>query len=387
MGWIKLILLTLIKKEIKEFFRNKSDVIVMLIFPVILIFVMGKSLDDLMSVEKNIFNNKTIYYRINAPINNEKNLQIFYDFMINFEKKTNVKFIENKNYREVINDVNNNKAICFMDIYDNKINYFRNEKKESTESKIFRNLYEQYMRKYSFLQTMSKSNLNQMTNLSNYQMKILLKDENINEEEINSYTYYTFAELILIILYISTLTSISMYKERFLHTMTRLKVSNTNRFNILVSKIALGIIIGLMQTLVVYIVSTKLLNVNWGDNLTYIMLVLISFIIFSSVLGIFISMIFHNQKTAYTVNNILIIIMGLLGGSYVPICLVKSSKITSFLCNIVPNYWANIALLGLHYNMETKYYIISILISLSLSLIMLIVGNFISKQRVGGNFD
>ena len=382
-----MILLTLIKKELKAFFRSKSDVIIMLIFPVILIFVMGKSLNNLMSVEKNIFNNKTIYYRINAPINNEKELQLFYDFMINFEKKTNVKFIENKNYKNATNDVNNNKAICFMDIYDNKINYFRNEKKESTESKIFRNLYEQYMRKYSFLQTMSKSNSKQMTSLSNYQIKILLKDENINEEEISSYTYYTFAELILIILYISTLTSISMYKERFLHTMTRLKVSGTNKFNILASKIALGIIIGLMQTFVVYIVSTKLLHVNWGDNLTYIMLVLISFIIFSSVLGIFISMVFDDQKTAYTVNNILIIIMGFLGGSYVPICLVKSVRITSFLCNIMPNYWANTAILGLHYDMETKYYIISILISLSLSVIMLIVGNFISKQKVGGSFD
>ncbi len=382
-----MILLTLIKKELKAFFRSKSDVIIMLIFPVILIFVMGKSLNNLMSVEKNIFNNKTIYYRINAPINNEKNLQLFYDFMINFEKKTNVKFIENKNYKNATNDVNNNKAICFMDIYDNKINYFRNEKKESTESKIFRNLYEQYMRKYSFLQTMSKSNSKQMTSLSNYQIKILLKDENINEEEISSYTYYTFAELILIILYISTLTSISMYKERFLHTMTRLKVSGTNKFNILVSKIALGIIIGLMQTFVVYIMSTKLLHVNWGDNLIYIMLVLISFIIFSSVLGIFISIIFDDQKTAYTVNNILIIIMGFLGGSYVPICLVKSVRITSFLCNIMPNYWANIAILGLHYNMETKYYIISIFISLSLSVIMLIVGNFISEQKVGGSFD
>ena len=382
-----MILLTLIKKELKAFFRSKSDVIIMLIFPVILIFVMGKSLNNLMSVEKNIFNNKTIYYRINAPINNEKNLQLFYDFMINFEKKTNVKFIENKNYKNATNDVNNNKAICFMDIYDNKINYFRNEKKESTESKIFRNLYEQYMRKYSFLQTMSKSNSKQMTSLSNYQIKILLKDENINEEEISSYTYYTFAELILIILYISTLTSISMYKERFLHTMTRLKVSGTNKFNILASKIALGIIIGLMQTFVVYIMSTKLLHVNWGDNLIYIMLVLISFIIFSSVLGIFISIIFDDQKTAYTVNNILIIIMGFLGGSYVPICLVKSVRITSFLCNIMPNYWANTAILGLHYDMETKYYIISILISLSLSVIMLIVGNFISEQKVGGSFD
>ena len=107
-----MILLTLIKKELKAFFRSKSDVIIMLIFPVILIFVMGKSLNNLMSVEKNIFNNKTIYYRINAPINNEKNLQLFYDFMINFEKKTNVKLIENKNYKNATKGVNNNKAIC-----------------------------------------------------------------------------------------------------------------------------------------------------------------------------------------------------------------------------------------------------------------------------------
>ena len=214
-----------------------------------------------------------------------------------------------------------------------------------------------------------------------------MKDEGINEEEVNSYTYYTFAELTLIILYISTITSISMYKERFLHTMTRLKVSNTNKFNILISKIALGIIIGLMQIFLVYIVSTKLLYVDWGENLIYIMMVLISLIIFSSVLGIFISMIFSDQKTAYTINNILIIIMGFLGGSYVPICLVKSVRITSFICNIMPSYWANIAILGLSYNIETKYYIISIFISLSLSVLMLILGNFISRQKVGGSFD
>ena len=89
-----MILLTLIKKEIIQFFRSKSDVIIMLIFPVILIFVMGKSLNGLMGMEKDIFNDKIIYYRVNAPIENEQDLQRFYDFMIHFEKKTNVKFIE-----------------------------------------------------------------------------------------------------------------------------------------------------------------------------------------------------------------------------------------------------------------------------------------------------
>lgn len=382
-----MILLTLIKKEVKQFFRSKSDVIIMLIFPVILVFVMGKSLNGLMSMDKNIFNNKIIYYRVNAPINNEKNLQLFYDFMIHFEKSTNIRFVENNKYNDATNEVNNNNAICFIDIYDNGINYFRNEKRESTESKIFRNLYEQYMRKYDFLQSIYKSNPQQIKNALEYEIKILLKNEGIDQEEVNSFTYYTFAELTLIILYISSITSISMYKEKSLHTMTRLKISNANKINILLSKIFLGLIVGILQIAIVYTISTKFFKINWGENLLYIFIVLISLVIFSSVLGIFMSIVFPDQKTAYTANNILIIIMGFLGGSYVPICLVKSSRITSFLSEIMPSYWANISLLSLSYNVKTKYYIISIFISLSLSILMLIIGDLVSKLKVGGRFD
>ncbi len=382
-----MILLTLIKKEVIQIFRSKSSIIIMFIFPVILIFIIGKSLNGFMGMEKNIFNDKTIYYRVNAPIENEANLQRYYDFMIHFEKNTNVKFIENNNYNEATSDVNNNKAICFMDIYNNNMNYFRNEKRESTESKVFRNLYEQYMKKYTFLQSIYKSNQQQMKNALDYEIKILLKNEGINQEEANSFTYYTFAELVLIILYISIITSISMYKERFLHKITRFKVSRTKKINILLSKIVLGMIVGVLQIIIVYIASTKFLKVNWGDNLLYIFMVLISLVLFSSMLGIFMSIIFSNEKTCYIVNNILIIIMGFLGGSYVPIYLVKSSRVTNFLSQIMPSYWANISLLSLSYDVKTKYYIISIFISLSLSLLMLITGSLISKLKVGGSFD
>ena len=43
------------KKEIIQFFKSKTNVIAMLIFPIVLIFVMGKSLDGLMSMDKNIY--------------------------------------------------------------------------------------------------------------------------------------------------------------------------------------------------------------------------------------------------------------------------------------------------------------------------------------------
>ncbi|UPA31029.1 ABC transporter permease [Terrisporobacter glycolicus] len=382
-----MILLTLIKKEVKQFFRQKINIIMMIIFPVILIFIMGKSLNGLMTIDANIFNNKIIYYRVNAPIENEVDLQRFYDFMIHFEKNTNVKFIENNNYKEVIDDVNNNKAICFMDFYDNDINYFRSEKTESTESTVFRNLYEQYMKKYTFLQSIYKSNPEKIKEVLDYEIKILLKDEGIEKKQVNAFTYYTFALLILIILYISNLTSISMYKGEYLHTKTRFKGLKINKINILLSKIALGIAIGILQIIIVYIVSTKFFNVSWGGNLLYIFMVLFSLIIFSSALGIFMSTIFSNKETCYMVNNILIIIMGFLGGSFVPICLVKSERVTSFLSEITPSYWANISILSLSYDIKTKYYIFSIFISFGLSLLMLILGSLISKLKAGDSFD
>lgn len=380
-----MILLTLIKKEIIQFFRSKTDVITMLIFPIVLIFVMGKSLDGLMSMDKNIFSGKIIYFNIEDTSGN-KNLQPFYDFSVQFQKDTEAEFIENTNHKEAIELVNKNEAICFINVGKEDIKYFRNENEESTESKVFRNLYAQYMKKYIFIHSTSKSEPQKVPQILNAQNNTRVKSEGISYDEVNSFTYYTFVELTLIILYISTITSISMYKENTLHTMTRLKTSSIKKINIIISKIALGIVIGIMQIILVYITSTKLFGVNWGQKLIYIFVVLISFIIFSSVLGISISMIFADQKTAYTLTNMLIIVMGFLGGSYVPLCLVKSARITSFLCQLVPNYWVNIALLGLKYNVDTSYYISAINISLGGAVLMIVLGKIISKLKEGGSF-
>ena len=382
-----MILLTLIKKEIIQFFRNKTDVIVMLIFPVILIFVMGKSLNGLMSMDKNIFCGKIIYYNIEQGSGENNNVQVFYDFITEFQKNSDIKFVQSKDTEKAKLLVNKDEAICFINIRGDDIDYFRNENEESTESKVFRNLYEQYMKKYTFVRSISKTNPSDVQKILSSKNNTEIKYEGIGYDEVNSFTYYTFVELTLIILYISTITSISMYKERFLHTMTRLKVSNIKKINIIISKIALGVVIGFMQILIIYICSTKLFDGDWGENLIYILMVLLSFIIFSSVLGISISMIFSEEKTAYTFTNMLIIVMGFLGGSYVPLSLVKSARITSFLCELVPNYWVNTAILGLKYNVDTSYYISAINISLGSAALMIILSRIISKIKEGGSFD
>lgn len=374
------------KKEIIQFFKSKTNVIAMLIFPIVLIFVMGKSLDGLMSMDKNIFSGKIIYFNIEDSSGN-KNLQPFYDFSVQFQKDTEAEFVENTNPEEAIKLVNKNEAICFINVCKDDIKYFRNENGESTESKVFRNLYTQYMKKYIFIHSISKFEPQKVPQILNAQNNTQVRSERISYDEVNSFTYYTFVELTLIILYISTITLTSMYKENTLHKMTRLETSSIKKINIIISKIALGIFIGIMQIIIIYITSTRLFGVNWGQNLIYIFMVLISFIIFSSVLGISISMIFSEEKTAYTFTNMLIIVMGFLGGSYVPLSLVKSARITSFLCELVPNYWVNTAILGLKYNVDTSYYISAINISLGSAALMIILSRIISKIKEGGSFD
>lgn len=374
------------KKEIIQFFKSKTNVIAMLIFPIVLIFVMGKSLDGLMSMDKNIFSGKIIYFNIEDSSGN-KNLQPFYDFSVQFQKDTEAEFVENTNPEEAIKLVNKNEAICFINVCKDDIKYFRNENGESTESKVFRNLYTQYMKKYIFIHSISKFEPQKVPQILNAQNNTQVRSERISYDEVNSFTYYTFVELTLIILYISTITLTSMYKENTLHKMTRLETSSIKKINIMISKIALGIFIGIMQIIIIYITSTRLFGVNWGQNLIYIFMVLISFIIFSSVLGISISMIFSEEKTAYTFTNMLIIVMGFLGGSYVPLSLVKSARITSFLCELVPNYWVNTAILGLKYNVDTSYYISAINISLGSAALMIILSRIISKIKEGGSFD
>lgn len=378
-----MLLFTLIKKEITQFFRNKTDVLTMFVFPIILIVVMGTSLNGLMNADKNIFENKYVYYKFNDLVNNQKYLQVFYNFKNSCEESIKIKFKEIEDDNKARELVNKGESLAFININKDSYNYYRSENKETSAQKIFKNVFNEYLQRYALIDSIGNTNPKIIQDILKEESLIKLKEEGINSSGIDSFTYYTFAELILIILYVSTITSISMYKENFQSTFTRLRMSKANNLSVVISKIILGIVIGMTQVIIIYFISTVFLKINWGENLLDIFIVLISFITFSSVLGISMSMIFKDNKAASSVINILIIILGFLGGSYMPISLIKSTQITNILCQLTPTYWANILLLSLSIGLSSNYTYKSIFISLSLSTILIIIGFIVNKLKAG----
>ncbi|WP_066891241.1 ABC transporter permease [Clostridium nigeriense] len=376
-----MVLFSLIKKEIIHFFRNKSNVVTMFIFPVILIVIMGFSLNGLMNVDTNIFENKKVYYKIN-DFNIENNyLQLFKSFKHNCEEELRIEFqeINEENYGK--DSVNKYEALAFISINEDKYDFYRNENKEDSSQKIFRSIFKQYLESYSVTNIALEKNSNILKEIK--ESEVIVEDQGISNEGISSFAYYTFAELVLIIVYISQITSVSTYNEGVEKTYLRLKVSKASEFTIILSKLILGIVVGILQILIVYFVSTVFLNINWGENIREIIAVLIALIIFSSILGITIGYVFKDSKAASSVINISLIVLGLLGGCYLPISLIKSNMITSLLCKITPTYWANISLLSLSSGIKTNYSIISIVLSLELSLILLIICIFSNSFKVG----
>ena len=174
-----------------------------------------------------------------------------------------------------------------------------------------------------------------------------------------------------------------MYNESFQGTFSRVKMSRVNNLTLILSKIILGMIIGILQVLVIYFISTVFLKINWGENLLQIFLVLISFIIFSSVLGVSMSMIFEESKTSNSVINTVIIILGFLGGLYMPMSLINSINITSKLSQLTPTYLANISLLSLSTGLSNLYIYKSIALSLGLSIILISIGLLVKKLKAG----
>ncbi|MDV4151119.1 ABC transporter permease [Clostridium sp. AL.422] len=376
-----MILVSLIEKEVIYFFRNKSNVATMFIFPVVLILIMGFSLNGLMNVDKNIFENQKVYYKINYINGDTRYLNIFLSFKAEYETNMKVEFIEIYDEGDGKRNVNNYNGLAYIEINEANYNFYRNEKKESTSQKIFRSIFDNFLERYAVIEEMTIKNPMGIDDLIKEESSIKINESGIATNGISSFAYYTFAELVLIILYISQITSISMYIERFENTLNRLRITKASNLSIITSKIVLGMIIGIIQVIVVYFISRFILKINWGDNLVEIIMVLIALIIFSSILGIAVSLVFKDSKTANSLINSLLIVLGFLGGAYLPISLIKSNIITNILCQITPTYWANISLLSLSSGILTNYPIISVIISLELSLILFAYALIASKRE------
>ena len=197
--------------------------------------------------------------------------------------------------------------------------------------------------------------------------------------EVLSYDYYGITIMIYMIFMTSSLSANSFMEERIKKGNMRLIYAPLPKSYIYISKIVATFIFSTICHLLVILMLILILNVNFGgNNIIYIILVLIIFEGLSSILGVLFCIIFKSENTANQVLNVIINVFAILGGLFFRVDSLGS--VLEKISYISPIKWIVSSVFKVIYDKYFSYYIPT----LSLLILLCIVGLIICKKLYKG---
>lgn len=378
----------MLKKDLKMFFRSKGNVIMLFLFPIVLITTLSLSLNNLMSSEVEIFGendkNSIVYYSVEE---NSKYKDGFLMFTKGIKKEINIEFKQVDTLEQVKEQVDDKKAIAYVSLYGNNLDIYTSKNGDNIKSKVFKSMIETVFNQYGAYETIAELNPEGFRNLvQNAYDKYVVSEDVNSKRTVTAAEYYTFAELALIILNVAVVIGELVYKEKQLNTINRIKMSKTSERTMILSKVALGTIISILQIILVYIYTSLILKVNWGENTLKFILLFVVFGLFSSMLGAIVGVYSKSDTATSGILNVLTFVICALGGCYTTRAMITTVPIINKLMYLSPIYWINTATSTMICGLESNLYLIAIIIPIVLSVLLLIFYSVVMKKR-GGTID
>lgn len=380
--------LVMLKKELKMFFRSKGNVMLLFLFPIILITTLSLSLKNMMSSEIEIFGdndkNSIVYYTVSED---SKYKDGFLAFMDGIKEEITISFKEVDNLDEVKKKVDEKKAIAYVDLNEESFDIYTSKNGDTMKSKVFKSMLESLFNQYATYETIGTLNPEAFSNLvKNAYDEYVVSEDVSGKRTVTAAEYYTFAELALIILNVSTVIGELVYKERQLKTINRIKMSKASERTMILSKVALGMIISMLQIILVYIYTSLILKVNWGENTLKFILLFLVFGLFSSMLGAIIGIACKTDTAVAGILNGATFAICVLGGCYTTRAMITTVPVLNKIMYLSPIYWINTAASTMICGLESNLYLVALIIPIVLSILLLIFYSIVMKMK-GGTID
>lgn len=376
--------LAILQKELKQESRAKRTFVFMFIFPLVLITTLSVGLKSMMT-SGDIFGSGDEYSKVYYTANeSSKYNHGFLNFKQGVEEAVNIKFEETSSLDNVQDAVDKYDALAHIEITDTGYKYYSSKNGEKFTGKVFESIFQSILNEYASYETIAEYNPKALANLvkNKYDDYVIKKDVS-GARDITSSEYYTFAELALIIFYVASSVGESVYSENHLTTINRIRLSKVNESTFIGAKILVGVIISALQILVVYVYSSMVLDVNWGENTLKFMAMFLAFGTFASVIGGTLGIMAKNHNTVSGISSVLTIVICFLGGCYVPLHMIIGISPLNKLVYLSPIYWINTAVSSMLCGIESNAFMISLGVSLGLSVICILIYLVVLKNKGG----
>ncbi len=322
-------------KEIKENLTDKKTMLMMVLFPIVLILILGFAFSNEFSQSYPTSDIQLIY----TDSGSKEMSEGFQNFMKNCDDM-GIKIKEAESTDKGINDIKNAKYTGYILVKDNIITLYKNDK-NFIDTNIIESLLKTFIDRFNSISVIARNNpsiMGKIVSDENYDFtRVVSLDK---EKQPSSMDYYSVTMLTLIILYGAMGGIFSIGEERTRKTGDRMLCSPVKKYEILTGKLLGQSFSILIQSVIVFLFSKFILGANWGTDLPTVFAVVLSGIIFSVSIGICLGFIIKNNNAAMGVINSIIPFIAFLGGSYFPISEV-GSDVLSKLSNISPIRWTN----------------------------------------------
>ena len=378
-------LLRIIQKEMLTQLRNKSGLVIMTVFPIVLILVLGFSL-------------KNMFERPDGPtvLHGTYTLESAADGTVNdgfpvWFRETVVKESEKIGFTlveipetEGRSQVEKRASDCWISVGPKILTVVTNENNamngEITEM-ILKSMTASYnavsaiaAERPEALPTLSFENASGANAVAEVPLDAARKP--------GSMDYYGIVSLTMILMYSSMAAQGAVDGERSGRTISRIHVTPVTKAEILIGKMTGIMAVTLLQALVVFVFSRFVMGTDWGAEFGSVLAVVLSQIFMCVAAGTAVGYLFRSSASGVALLQGIIPISVFLGGGYVPLEQFGTNKILMGLAEFSPVRWINQTLMDIIYAGSHARLPATLAICLGSGILFLTVSAIASKREV-----
>lgn len=370
-------ILSIAIKELKQNLRDRKAMALMILFPIVLIVILGTAFSKVMGDNIDLGEIKVIY-----SVEGKGNVSESFDALKESLKQYNVSFTYTDNKKKAIEDMENSEYSCYVVFNENnkEIKLYKNDRYNFNASFI-EGILNTFVQRYNVINEIAVVNPKVIPNIVKDDKANFVSLESLDKRhQPRAIDYYGVTMTTLIVMYAAMTAGYGMNSERVRNTINRMFVSPLRKQEIFAGKVIGFLLITMIQIGVVVVFGKYVIKVNWGDNIGIILAVLSAEIAMSISIGIAVSFFAKSEAAMTGILNLIIPITIFLGGGYVPIEQINS-KVISGLSKISPVKWINDSMFNVIYRNDYGTVISAILINIAIALVLLVFASLAFRRE------
>ncbi|HEK9074616.1 TPA: ABC transporter permease [Streptococcus equi subsp. zooepidemicus] len=357
-----MVLFHLIKKESLQIFRDRTALLMMVVFPILMILILSFAFKSSFNTAATVPKLTVRYQLEGKETEYQKN---FITFLKLLNKELHLEAKETKDIAKAKQKVSEGALTAALEVKsDQNIEVTTNSINQQNADLInmLVNIYVDNAKTYDSIANFYPEAI---SNIKKRKIDYIASSSVQTSKGMSSADYYAISMFTMITFY-SIMSAMNLVlSDRQQGVASRIYLTGVSNSAILLGKLIGGMLATAVQLTILYVFTRFVLRVNWGTNDWQIIGVTASLVYLSVAIGIGLATGIRNQSFLTVASNAVIPVFAFLGGSYIPLSTLNSALINQ-LSNISPIKWVNDSLFYLIFGGQSNPIPVTLMVNLGI---------------------